>query len=168
MWSGISRLERRTLRCAVACDQAAAGLVGRRVATDNWAVYCSHAYASAHGRPRRRQELRGHTIIGGGEAGFWQYYGAWLERNELAGAIALQHDSSTGILSSVRAGIGIAALPCLVADQDASLVQCLPPAPENERGLWLLVHERARERPHIRATLDFLGDRLSRLSSQNH
>ena len=56
--------------------------------------------------------------------------------------------------------------PCLIADQDASLIQCLPPDPENERGLWLLVHEHTRELPHVRATLDFLGTSLSRLCSQ--
>ena len=145
-----------------------AGLVGRRVGTDNWAVYCSQAYASEHGQPRRRQDLRSHTIIGGGGAEFGRYYRAWLERNELVDAIGLQHDSSTGILSWVRAGMGIAALPCLIADQDASLIQCLPPDPENERGLWLLVHEHTRELPHVRATLDFLGTSLSRLCSQNH
>uniref|UniRef100_UPI0035CB8378 LysR family transcriptional regulator n=1 Tax=uncultured Sphingomonas sp. TaxID=158754 RepID=UPI0035CB8378 len=142
-----------------------AGLVGRRVGTDNWAVYCSHSYAADHGQPHRRSDLRGHTFVGGGEAGFWTYYRAWLERNDLLDAIAVQHDSSTGILSSVRAGIGIAALPCLIADQDPDLTRCLPPAPENERGLWLLFHERSRGLPHVRATVDFLGEKLSRLSS---
>src|SRR5688500_13261356 len=33
------------------------GLVGRRLTTDNWTIYCSRDYAEAHGRPRRRREL---------------------------------------------------------------------------------------------------------------
>src|SRR3954469_2165933 len=33
------------------------GLVGRRLATAGWAIYCSRDYAAAHGRPRSRKQL---------------------------------------------------------------------------------------------------------------
>ena len=141
-----------------------AGLVGRRVANDNWTIYCSRDYAAAHGRPERRKALAGHPFIGGGSPGVWQVYRAWLEANGLTGAVAMQHDSSSGMLSAVRAGFGLAVLPCMVADFDPDLVRCLPPDPGNERGLWVLTHERLRHTPRIRAVLDFLYDRLSRLA----
>jgi DNA-binding transcriptional LysR family regulator len=147
----------------VADRPAGAGLVGRRVATDNWSVYCSRAYAAAHGQPRRRSDLEGHPFIGGGEPGIDRHYRAWLDGNGLTHAVTVQHDTTTGILSSVRAGAGLAALPCLVADREPELLRCLPPDPGHERGLWLLTHERLREVPRVRATLDFLADRLSRL-----
>lgn len=143
-----------------------AGLVGRRVANDNWTIYCSRDYAAAHGQPRRRRELAGHPFIGGGSPGVWQVYRAWLERNGLTDAVAMQHDSSSGMLSAVRAGFGLAVLPCMVADFDPELVQCLPTDPDNERGLWLLTHERLRHTPRIRAVLDFLYERLIRLARQ--
>ena len=143
-----------------------AGPVGRRVANDNWAIYCSRDYAAAHGRPRRRRELGGHPFIGGGSPGVWQIYRAWLDRNGLTEAVAMQHDSSSGMLSAVRAGFGLAVLPCMVADFDPDLVRCLPPDPDNERGLWLLTHERLRHTPRIRAVLDFLYDRLTGLARE--
>ena len=37
---------------------------------------------------------------------------------------------------------------------------CLPPEPGNERGLWLLTHERLRHTPRVRVVLDFLAERL--------
>ena len=116
-------------------------------------------------RPRRAaaRQLSGHPFIGGGSPGVWQIYRAWLEANGLTDAVAMQHDSSTGMLSAVRAGFGLAVLPCMVADFDPELVQCLPPDPGNERGLWLLTHERLRHTPRIRAVLDFLYERLTRL-----
>jgi DNA-binding transcriptional LysR family regulator len=43
---------------------------------------------------------------------------------------------------------------------------CLPPAPDNERGLWLLTHERLRHTPRVRAVLDFVGERLTRLAHE--
>lgn len=139
------------------------GLVARRVQDDPWGVYCSRAYAAAHGRPRSRRELAGHLLVGGGEGPVWSVYRRWLDDNGLAGQVAIQHDSSAGLLSAVRAGAGIAALPCVVADQEPDLLRCLPPDRSQGRALWLMTHERVRHAPRVRAVLDFLGDRLSRL-----
>jgi DNA-binding transcriptional LysR family regulator len=139
------------------------GLVGRRLATDNWTIYCSRDYAAAHGRPGRRKDLHGHAFIGGGGPGVWMYYRRWLEENDLADSVAMQHGTSTGLLSAVRAGVGLAVLPSLIADLDPDLIMCLPPEPGNERGLWLLTHERLRHTPRVRIVLDFLGERLARL-----
>lgn len=141
------------------------GLVGRRIADDRWAFYCSRAYAEAHGVPHSRKDLRNHPIIGGGGQQIWRIYGAWLKENGLEGAVAMQHGSAMGLLASVRSGIGLAVLPCFVADLDPDLVRCLPPT-EDDRGLWLLTHERLRHTPRVRAVLDFLADRLMRMARE--
>lgn len=138
------------------------GLVGRRITTDDWTIYCSRDYAAAHGRPRRRRELKDHAFVGGGGPGVWANYRRWLEANGLEGAVAMQHGTSTGLLAAVRAGVGLAVLPTLVADLDRDLVLCLPPMPDNERGLWLLTHERLRHTPRVRIVLDFLAEQLEK------
>lgn len=148
------------LRAAV--RPSGGGLVGRRIATDDWTIYCSRDYAAAHGRPRRRRELKTHAFVGGGGPGVWMYYRRWLEANGLENAVAMQHGTTTGLLAAVRAGVGLAVLPTLVADVDPDLVRCLPPMPDNERGLWLLTHERLRHTPRVRTVLDFLAERLMR------
>lgn len=140
------------------------GLVGRRVAASTWAIYCSRDYAAAHGRPRTRKALRGHPLIGGGGPGLWRAYRAWLERNDLSDAVAIQTGTTTGLLAAVRAGSGLAVLPTLVADLDPDLLQCLPPKPGYEAGLWLLTHERLRHTPRVRAVLDFVAERLARVA----
>lgn len=142
------------------------GLVGRRFASGAWAIYCSRAYAEANGRPRSRRALRRHPLIGGGGRNVWRVYGEWLKQNELEEAVAMHHGSATGLLSAVRSGFGLAALPCFVADIDPDLVCCLPPVPGNEKGLWLLTHERLRHSPRVRLVLDFLGERLLRLARE--
>ena len=139
------------------------GLVGRRIADDRWAFYCSRGYAAAHGIPHSRKELRNHPIIGGGGQQLWRIYGAWLKENGLEDAVAMQHGSALGLLASVRSGVGLAVLPCFVADMDPDLVRCLPPT-EDDRGLWLLTHERLRHTPRVRAVIDFLAERLMRIA----
>ena len=139
-----------------------AGLVGRRIGADMWTVYCSRAYAEAHGAPRNRRELATHPLISGGGGNVGRYYGAWLRENGLEQAIAMQHGTVTGLLSAVRSGLGLAALPCLVAEMDEELVRCLPPSPAEAREIWLLTHERLRHTPRVRIVLDFVGERLKR------
>ena len=139
------------------------GLVGRRIADDRWAFYCSRGYAEAHGIPHSRKDLRNHPIIGGGGQQLWRIYGAWLKENGLEDAVAMQHGSALGLLASVRSGMGLAVLPCFVADMDPDLVRCLPPT-EDDRSLWLLTHERLRHTPRVRAVIDFLAERLMRIA----
>lgn len=142
------------------------GLVGRRVANDPWTVYCSRSYAAAHGIPRSRKELHAHPIIAGGGDSVWPYYSAWLKRNGLEGTVAMHHSSPTGLLATVRAGFGLAALPSFVADRDPDLIRCLRPAPDDTIGMWLVTHERLRHTPRVRVVLDFLAERLTRLARE--
>jgi DNA-binding transcriptional LysR family regulator len=140
------------------------GLIGRRVADDIWAFYCSRDYAAQHGIPAHRGELRNHPIVAGGGTKVWQVYGAWLRENGLEDAVALHHGTATGLLAAVRSGVGLAVLPCIVADLEPDLVRCLPPTPGTTRGLWLLTHERVRHTPRVRVVLDLLADRLAQLA----
>ncbi len=138
-----------------------AGLVGRRLCKDDWALYCSRDYAKRHGVPSNLADLREHAFIGGGGGNLWIHYQDWLRTLGLEGQVAIHHATSGGLLSGVRSGFGIAVLPCIVADGDPDLIRCLPPR-DHERVLWLFTHERVRHTPRVRAVIDFLFDRLSR------
>lgn len=143
----------------------AGALFGRRIGLDHWTVYCSRAYAEAHGVPRNRHELARHPLIsmGGGHVG--EYYHLWLRQAGLEHAVAMQHGSVTGLFSAVRSGLGLAALPCMIAEMDDDLVRCLPLNPASSREIWLVTHERQRHAPRVRAVMDFLGDRLRRYAA---
>jgi DNA-binding transcriptional LysR family regulator len=138
-----------------------AGLVGRRLCIDDWTLYCSRDYAERHGRPTTAAELKRHAIVGGGGAKLWQHYQAWLKSLDLEDRVAMHHASSTGLLSAIRSGFGVAVLPCIVGDADPDLIRCIPPRADHGRVLWLLTHERVRQTPRVRAVIDFLYERLS-------
>jgi len=138
-----------------------AGLVGRQLCKDDWALYCSRAYAERHGVPRKLKDLRKHPFIGGGGGNLWIHYQNWLQALGLEDQVAMHHATSGGLLSGVRSGFGIAVLPCIVADADPELVRCVPPR-DHERTLWLFTHERVRQTPRVRTVVDFLYDHLSR------
>ena len=138
------------------------GLVGRRICVDDWTLYCSRDYAARHGVPANVEELKSHTIIGGGGGNLWRHYQAWLRNLGLEDQVAMHHASSTGLLSGVRSGFGIAVLPCVVADGEPDLIRCLPPRSDHGRAFWLLTHERVRNAPRVRTVIDFLYERLKR------
>ena len=137
-----------------------AGVVGRRICIDDWTLYCSREYAAKHGVPHNRKELRQHAIIGGGGGKLWLHYEAWLRSLGLEDRVAMHHASSTGLLSGVRSGFGLAVLPCVVADAEPDLVRCLPPRNDHGRVMWLLTHERVRHTPRVRVVIDFLYERM--------
>lgn len=139
-----------------------AGIVGRSLCIDDWTLYCSRDYADLHGVPRTREDLKKHAIIGGGGGKLWLHYEAWLRSLGLEGQVAMHHATSTGLLTAVRSGFGIAVLPCIVADAEPDLVRCIPPRDNHNRQMWLLTHERVRHTPRIRAVIDFLYERLTR------
>jgi molybdate transport repressor ModE-like protein len=138
-----------------------AGLVGRVICWDGWTLYCSRDYAARHGVPHSIEELQHHQIIGGGGGGLAREYGEWLEQAGLTHRVTMEQGSATGLLTAVRTGIGIAVLPCIVADAEPDLIRCAPPPRDDERYLWLLTHERVRHDPAVRAVIDFLYERLS-------
>lgn len=139
-----------------------AGLVGRQLGKDDWTLYCSREYASRRGLPTSAEDLKHHAIVGGGGGNLWRHYQAWLRQLGLEEQVAMHHANSTGLLSAVRSGFGIAVLPCIVADADPDLIRCIEPRPDHGRIMWLLTHERVRREPRVRIVMDFLGDRLGK------
>jgi DNA-binding transcriptional LysR family regulator len=144
----------------------APGLVGRRISADPWTVYCSRAYAEANGLPATAAELANHPIIGGGGGYVWPLYRKWLQRHGLEDAVVIEHGSTSGLLAAVRAGMGMAVLPSFMADGDPELVRVVQPPMNDRMELWLLTHERIRHAPRVRAVMDFLGERLTRLAKE--
>lgn len=60
-------------------------------------------------------------------------------------------------LIAVRAGVGVAGLPCFIGDRDHDLVRISKDVPPFARGIWLLVHRDLRRSPAVRAVMDFVA-----------
>jgi DNA-binding transcriptional LysR family regulator len=138
----------------------AAGVVGRVICRDDWTLYCSKDYAARHGVPKSIGALQNHAIIGGGGGNLALEYSEWLEQAGLMDRVTMEYGSASGLLSAVRTGLGIAVLPCVIADAEADLIRCAPPPHHDNRQCWILTHERVRHSPAVRAVIDFLYERL--------
>ncbi|WP_144223760.1 LysR family transcriptional regulator [Mesorhizobium amorphae] len=68
-------------------------------------------------------------------------------------------------LVAVRAGLGIASLPCFIGERDRDLVRVEKNAPSFARDIWLAVHSDLRKMPAVRAVMDFV---TAVVSEQEH
>ena len=135
---------------------AGAGIVARKLLELGWTVYCSGEYAAKHNAPTSREEICGHSIIGM-EGSMGQLPGPqWIAAAAPGVPVRFSSNSLSNLIVSLRAGLGIATLPCLVGDREPTLVRCMAPPRELDSDLWLIVREDLKSVAAVRALADFL------------
>lgn len=143
----------------------AGGVAVRRICHLPWTIYCARDYAMRHGAPTSRAEIAGHAVIGG-EGNVAEIAGVrWLEQAAPGVEVVSRSDSLTNMTAAAVAGLGLAALPCMIGDREPALQRCFAPVPGIGGDLWLVVREEAREVPHVRAFLDSLVAHLAAFRS---
>jgi DNA-binding transcriptional LysR family regulator len=93
----------------------------KRVGRLSLALYASKAYVARRGLARSPQELRDHDLVGWENAFTYTEEFRWVEK--LGAPIALRLNDAAVLCDAVAAGLGIAALPCILGDERAGLVR---------------------------------------------
>jgi DNA-binding transcriptional LysR family regulator len=76
--------------------------------------------------------------------------------------VACELNNISEHLIAVRAGVGVAGLPCFLADREPDLVQIDQDVPSFVRDIWLVVHRDLRKTPAVRAVMDFVAVVISK------
>lgn len=129
-------------------------LVGRRVGRLTFAVYASaELQAREEGDPEQSDWVGYGSSHGPLSRNLTRW---WPEMRQVC-----RTNSITAAVAAAKAGMGLAALPCAIADCDAGLVRVAPFPEEFALDLWLLTHEDLRQTARIRAFLDFMAGALA-------
>lgn len=132
-------------------------LVGRRLATINWAIYGRPTYA---GRSLAECPwvIPGESVAGGRFTRFARSAAA------RCGSVhtALVINTVLGLREALEAGIGVGPLPCWDGDS-AGLVRLSSIEPDLATGLWLLTHPDLRHAARVRAFMDFMAVEIASL-----
>lgn len=131
-------------------------LVGRKVGDSLWAVYASRSYVQRHGSPQDLGELARHALVGLDEKMSGHRAAVWLRQVAPNARMAATADSVLGLVSSVKAGVGLAPLPTALGDAEPDLVRVLGPVPELARIWRILTTPQLRRTPRVSAFFDFL------------
>jgi DNA-binding transcriptional LysR family regulator len=132
-------------------------LVGRKVADSLWAVYASADYVRRHGAPASVQDLSRHTLVAFDSSLAGHRLSSWLARVAPDAPVAARSNSVLGLVTGVKSGVGIAALPTPLGDGDPELVRVLPPVDELARAWRLLCHPDSRHLHRVEAFFDFVA-----------
>lgn len=145
----------------IGAEPTGAGIVARRLPDRLWAPYCSRSYARERGMPKVLDDMRNHALIGLEGAQARLPSSIWFEALVGPESIPLRCSSLSNVFQTTRAGLGIAMLPCSIAETEPELVRCLPPIPELNAQTWLIVRGEMRSTAHVRAFVDFIAGRLA-------
>lgn len=125
-------------------------LVRRKLSESPWAIYCSTAYAAAHGAPRNMAELADHPFVSL-DVGVAEIRALGLESSMRQVVTAL-----SSVEAIIRTGACVGAMPCITADAIADLVKCFP-APTSS-AVWLVYPERLRRAPEVKILSRFIAE----------
>jgi DNA-binding transcriptional LysR family regulator len=138
-------------------------LVGRKIGDSLWAVYGSRLYVQQHGSPQRVEDLHQHALIGLDEAMAGHRAAAWLRQAAPNARRVASADSVLGLVSSAKAGVGLAPLPTALGDAEPELVRVLGPIAELSRIWRILTTKQLRRTPRVAAFFDFMVSEVDAL-----
>lgn len=136
-------------------------LVGRRLSNIAWAVFAGSRYLEETRKPRRYEDLRKHDHVAGDDSLAHLEGSRWLREQVPESQVVFRSNSVAALCAAARAGIGLALLPCFVADPHPDLVRVLGPVDALESELWLLTHGDLRHTARIRAFMDFIAESIA-------
>jgi DNA-binding transcriptional LysR family regulator len=73
----------------------------------------------------------------------------WMTANVAPSRVVATFSSFSSLYAASIAGVGLALLPCFVADREPLLERCSPPIKNLNAHLWLLYHARLRRDPRV-------------------
>ena len=132
-------------------------LVGPKVAVINQAVYSNNPNEAGQSSSI---DLRSLSWIGPDESMFYSELEKWMFEQELTSSIRYQVNSVLGMCSAVRDGVGVAVLPCYLADE--SLYRVGNPISTLTTNLWLLTHMDLNSTARIRVFMMFVADAVKK------
>jgi DNA-binding transcriptional LysR family regulator len=138
-------------------------LIGRRLGRIRQAVYAP--WSSDVDDVRRQGAAR--PWVGPSASMPYVQLHAWMRDNDCDASCVCRMDSVLGMHAAVRSGIGVAVLPCYLAEPDTRMQRLGDEIEELTIDLWLLTHPDLRHTARVRAVLDYFGSRQGALLLAN-
>jgi DNA-binding transcriptional LysR family regulator len=150
-------------------------LVVKRLFVIDLALYAAPDYLATLGTPSAGTPggFTGHRFVGFADTRAFRRENEWIDEHTAGAEVVLRSDSVSSIMSATIAGVGLALLPCKVADDEPALVRvpvpvggATPFVGPDPRVVWQAVHRDLIGAARIRAVLDFLGRLLAAAEPQ--
>ena len=138
-------------------------LYGRRLSGIAFAIYGSPAYLAAAGGT---DLTRAHQWIGLDDSLSHLSVHGWIAEHVPPDRIGFRASSFVAVTEAARSGMGLALLPCYLAEGAGGLERLGEPLSDLATDFWLLVHEDLRRTARVRAFIDFISAEMAKLRPQ--
>lgn len=135
-------------------------LWGRRLAGIAWAAYAGRAYLDGRAADAPDAGLAGHELIGWEEGSAPVRAAAWLAGQVPKERLVYRSNSLINQYAAARAGLGVAVLPCYLADPEPDLPRLTPPIEALSGELWIVTHADLKTTARVRAFMTLVGEGL--------
>ncbi len=152
-------LTKREADIAVRVSQSPPEIVaGRSVCKMMTTIYGSNEYLDA----RADSSIGGYDWLMPDEDLIHLPITKWLAKKYPEASVIMRCNTLLGLYQASIVGMGIASLPCFLADTNPRLRRILPPPKELTSELWLLTHPDLRRTARVRAFMGFLTEELEK------
>lgn len=139
-------------------------LISRKIGEAGWSLYAAESYIQRFGVPAAATDLAGHDLIGFDEAMTGVPGAEWLLKHGHGARVVLRGNSIVSVLNAAVAGMGIAGLPCFVAEAEPGLRR-LTPMTIGTRDVWLVYQPMVGRIARVRAVIDFVVESVAARSA---
>jgi DNA-binding transcriptional LysR family regulator len=136
-------------------------LVSKRLCDAGWSLYASESYIARSAITETLENLGHHDFIGYNEAMAHSPGGKWLEEHKAGAHIVLSCNSIRSALDACVAGMGVAVIPCFIADTEPRLRRLTDDVVAS-RAVWLVFHPEVAKVKRVRTVIDFVSAIVSR------
>ena len=140
-------------------------LIARKIGEAGWSLYASETYVGRLGIPASAADLGGHELIDFDEAMAGVPAAEWFREHGQGARVVLRGNSIIAVLNAAVAGMGIAGLPCFVADAEPGLRR-VAPGSFARRHVCLVYRPEVGRIARVRAVIEFIADSMATRAAQ--
>ncbi len=138
-----------------------ADLICKRLCDAGWSLYASETYLAREGTPKKPTDLVRHDIVSFDETMAQSPGAIWLEEHRAGARIVVRCNSLISALNASIAGMGVAVLPCFLAETEPSLRR-LTDEVLATRAIWVVFHPDVAQIRRVRTVIDFVSTIVAR------
>lgn len=129
----------------------------RRLGELAYGLYGSKAYLANYEKPQDGGRFAGHAFIGWDDNLSHLPMARWLSQAMEGTSPPVTSSSLQGHLAAASAGLGLALLPCFLADAEPDLVRLVEPSDAFSQEIWLAIHGDLAASARVRVVAEFLA-----------
>jgi DNA-binding transcriptional LysR family regulator len=133
-----------------------ADLICKRLCDAGWSLYASETYLARAGNPKTPTDLARHDVIGFDETMARSPGAIWLEEHKAGARVVVRCNSLMSALNASIVGMGVAVLPCFLAEAEPSLRR-LTDEVLATRAIWVVFHPDVAQIRRVRTVIDFVS-----------